>query len=62
MEITGQRKSNFGTGGEEPQACSIHAYDIKCVKSTFVLQCQNQWELDQKKIDNLKVHTVDKNN
>ena len=37
-------------------------YKIKCVNSTSVLQYQHQWELEQKKIDNVKAPKVDKNN
>ena len=37
-------------------------YDIRCVNSTFVLQHQHQWELEQKKTDGLKVPKVTKDN
>ena len=36
------------------------AYDIKCISNTSVLQYQHQWELEQKKTENTKVSTVDK--
>ena len=42
--------------------CCARAYDIKYVNSTFVLTYQHQWELEQKKLDDLKVPKVDKNN
>ena len=38
------------------------AYNIRCVDSTSVLQYQHQWKLEQKKIHNLHVPKVDKNN
>ena len=39
--------------------CS-RAYDIRHVNSTYVLTYQHQWELEQKKSDNLKVPKFDK--
>ena len=41
--------------------CS-RAYDIRCINSTSLLMYQHQWELKQKKSDNLKEPKVGKNN
>ena len=42
--------------------CCFKAYDIRHVTSTSVLQYQHQWELEQKKADDLEAPKIDKNN
>ena len=37
-------------------------YDMKYFNSTSTLKYQHQWELEQKKQDNIKAYKVDKNN
>ena len=41
--------------------CCSNADDIGCVNSTSVLQCQHQWELEQKKTKDTDAPKVDKN-
>ena len=42
--------------------CCSKDYRIQDINSTSVLHYQHQWELEQKKSDNIKAPKVDKNN